>query len=91
MTPSCGSPGRPQRTTGCTRALPRSPSGRGLVGADRHLADGAGHHARLMAAATDELIRRMYEAPPDRFVAARSAAIADAKKAGIEIFDWRNP
>ena len=35
-----------------------------------------------MPAATDELIRRMYEAPPDRFVAARSAAIADAKKAG---------
>jgi hypothetical protein len=35
-----------------------------------------------MPTATDELIRRMYEAPPDRFVAARSAAIADAKKAG---------
>ena len=35
-----------------------------------------------MPAATDELIRRMYEAPPDGFVAARSAAIADAKKAG---------
>lgn len=35
-----------------------------------------------MAAATDELIRRMYEAPPDGFVAARSAAIAEAKKAG---------
>jgi hypothetical protein len=32
--------------------------------------------------ATDELIRRMYEAPPDRFVAARAAAIADARKAG---------
>lgn len=35
-----------------------------------------------MPTATDELIRRMYEAPPDRFVAARSAAITDAKKAG---------
>jgi hypothetical protein len=35
-----------------------------------------------MPAATDLLIRRMYEAPPDGFVAARSAAIADAKKAG---------
>jgi hypothetical protein len=32
--------------------------------------------------ATDELIRQMYEAPPDRFVAARAAAIADARKAG---------
>jgi hypothetical protein len=32
--------------------------------------------------ATDELIRRMYEAPPDRFVAARAQAIADARKAG---------
>jgi hypothetical protein len=32
--------------------------------------------------ATDELIRRMYEAPPDQFVAARAAAIADARKAG---------
>jgi hypothetical protein len=31
---------------------------------------------------TDELIRRMYEAPPDGFVAARAAAIADARKAG---------
>ena len=35
-----------------------------------------------MPAATDELIRRMYEAPPDGFVSARSAAIADAKKSG---------
>ncbi|GLY95626.1 hypothetical protein [Actinoplanes sp. NBRC 103695] len=35
-----------------------------------------------MAAATDELIRRMYEAPPDGFVAARSAAVAEAKKSG---------
>ncbi|MEV6629620.1 hypothetical protein AB0M54_02565 [Actinoplanes sp. NPDC051470] len=35
-----------------------------------------------MAAATDALIRRMYEDPPDGFVAARSAAIAAAKKAG---------
>jgi hypothetical protein len=31
---------------------------------------------------TDDLIRRLYEAPPDGFVAARSTAIADAKKAG---------
>jgi hypothetical protein len=35
-----------------------------------------------MPVATDVIIRRMYEAPPDGFVAARSAAIADAKKAG---------
>jgi hypothetical protein len=35
-----------------------------------------------MSTATDLLIRRMYEAPPDGFVATRSAAIADAKKAG---------
>ena len=35
-----------------------------------------------MPIATDELIRRMYEAPPDRFVAARVAAIAEARKAG---------
>ena len=35
-----------------------------------------------MAAVTDELIRRMYEAPPDGFVAARSAAVAEAKKSG---------
>jgi hypothetical protein len=32
--------------------------------------------------ATDELIQRLYEAPPDGFVAARSAAISDARKAG---------
>jgi hypothetical protein len=32
--------------------------------------------------ATDQLIRQMYEAPPDQFVAARAAAIADARKAG---------
>ena len=38
-----------------------------------------------MPAATDEIIRRMYEAPPEGFVAARSAAIADAKKAGDKI------
>jgi hypothetical protein len=31
---------------------------------------------------TDDLIRRMYEAPPDQFVAARAEAIADARKAG---------
>jgi hypothetical protein len=35
-----------------------------------------------MPTATDLVIRRMYESPPDGFVAARSAAIADAKKAG---------
>jgi hypothetical protein len=35
-----------------------------------------------MPIATDHLIRRMYEAPPDRFVAARAAAVADARKAG---------
>ena len=35
-----------------------------------------------MPTATDLLIRRMYEAPPDGFVATRSAAIADARKAG---------
>jgi hypothetical protein len=35
-----------------------------------------------MPTATDLVIRRMYEAPPDGFVAARSAAIADAKKVG---------
>jgi hypothetical protein len=32
--------------------------------------------------ATDELIRRLYEAPPEGFVAARTMAIAEAKKAG---------
>ena len=31
---------------------------------------------------TDDLIRRMYEAPPEKFVAARAAAIADARRAG---------
>ncbi|WP_067508564.1 hypothetical protein [Actinoplanes sp. TFC3] len=31
---------------------------------------------------TDELIRRLYEAPPDGFVASRAAAVAEAKKAG---------
>ena len=31
---------------------------------------------------TDELIQRLYEAPPDGFVAARTAAIEEAKKAG---------
>ena len=35
-----------------------------------------------MPPAIDDLIRGLYEAPPDGFVAARSAAIADAKKAG---------
>ncbi|AGL21002.1 hypothetical protein [Actinoplanes sp. N902-109] len=31
---------------------------------------------------TEKLIRRLYEAPPDGFVAGRAAAVADAKKAG---------
>ena len=31
---------------------------------------------------TDELIRRLYEAPPEGFVAGRAAAVAAAKKAG---------
>ncbi|MET0493938.1 MAG: hypothetical protein ABW000_12500 [Actinoplanes sp.] len=31
---------------------------------------------------TDELIRRLYEEPPDGFVAGRAAAVADAKEAG---------
>lgn len=35
-----------------------------------------------MPSATEELIRRLYEAPPDGFVAARAAAIADARRAG---------
>src|SRR5919206_1143755 len=35
-----------------------------------------------MPGTTDEVIRRMYEAPPDGFVAARAAAVAQAKKAG---------
>ncbi|WP_306204758.1 hypothetical protein [Actinoplanes sp. RD1] len=35
-----------------------------------------------MAVDIDELARRLYEAPPDGFVAARSAAVADAKKSG---------
>jgi hypothetical protein len=38
-----------------------------------------------MPVATDQIIRRMYEAPPDGFVAARSAAIADAKKVGDKV------
>ena len=33
-----------------------------------------------MPTATDELIRRLYEAPPDGFVAARAAAIADGRR-----------
>jgi DNA repair exonuclease SbcCD ATPase subunit len=32
--------------------------------------------------ATDEFIQRLYEAPPDGFVAARTAAIEDAKRSG---------
>jgi hypothetical protein len=35
-----------------------------------------------VADTTDELIRRMYEAPPDGFVAARTAAVAQAREAG---------
>ena len=35
-----------------------------------------------MPQATDDLIRGLYEAPPDGFVAARSAAVEEAKKAG---------
>ncbi|MGK5679247.1 hypothetical protein [Actinoplanes sp. URMC 104] len=35
-----------------------------------------------MPSATDDLIQRLYESPPDGFVAARTAAIADARKAG---------
>ena len=31
---------------------------------------------------TDELIRRLYEAPPENFVAGRAQAIADARRAG---------
>jgi DNA repair exonuclease SbcCD ATPase subunit len=32
--------------------------------------------------ATDEIIQRLYEAPPDGFVAARTAAVDDARKSG---------
>ena len=35
-----------------------------------------------MPNATDELIQRLYESPPDGFVAARTAAIHEARKAG---------
>ncbi|MEV4704134.1 hypothetical protein [Actinoplanes sp. NPDC049316] len=35
-----------------------------------------------MAPSTDELIRRLYEAPPENFVAGRAQAVADARKAG---------
>ncbi|WP_433370643.1 hypothetical protein ACQPZX_45885 [Actinoplanes sp. CA-142083] len=35
-----------------------------------------------MPSATDQLIQRLYEEPPDGFVAARTAAINDAKQAG---------
>ena len=35
-----------------------------------------------MPNATDELIQQLYESPPDGFVAARTAAIADARKTG---------
>ncbi|GID25277.1 hypothetical protein [Paractinoplanes brasiliensis] len=35
-----------------------------------------------MPSATDDLIQRLYESPPEGFVAARTAAIDDARKAG---------
>ena len=35
-----------------------------------------------MDLSTDELIRRLYEAPPDTFVAGRAQAVADARRAG---------
>src|SRR4051812_23825057 len=35
-----------------------------------------------MRSATDELIQRLYEEPPDGFVAARTAAIDEAKQSG---------
>jgi hypothetical protein len=35
-----------------------------------------------MRSATDDLIQRLYEQPPDGFVAARTAAIDDARKSG---------
>lgn len=35
-----------------------------------------------MPASTEDLIRALYEAPPDGFVAGRAAAIAEAKRAG---------
>ncbi|MEU8815631.1 hypothetical protein [Actinoplanes sp. NPDC048796] len=35
-----------------------------------------------MSTATEELIQRLYEAPPEGFVAARTAAVEDARKAG---------
>ncbi len=38
-----------------------------------------------MPSATDELIQRLYEAPPDGFVAARTAAIDEARKAGDRV------
>ncbi|MEV0902214.1 hypothetical protein [Actinoplanes sp. NPDC049802] len=35
-----------------------------------------------MPSGTDSVVRRLYEAPPDGFVAARAAAIAEARQAG---------
>lgn len=35
-----------------------------------------------MPSATDDLIRRLYESPPEGFVAARAAAVADARREG---------
>jgi len=35
-----------------------------------------------MSSATEELIRQLYEAPPDGFVSARAAAVAQARQAG---------
>jgi hypothetical protein len=36
----------------------------------------------MPSSATDDLIRRLYESPPEGFVAARTAAVNDARKAG---------
>ena len=36
----------------------------------------------MPGSATDDLIRRLYESPPDGFVAARTAAVDEARKAG---------
>lgn len=38
-----------------------------------------------MPSATDDIIQRLYEAPPDGFVAARSAAVDDARRAGDKV------
>ena len=77
--------------TRCTTRCSPTPARRSTDGAHR----AAGRHRVRPArarhrdrrrptwpTATDELIRRLYEAPPDGFVAARAAAVADAKEAG---------